>query len=107
MSTMASLVMTSSVLARPRDTTTEVGDRFPPGALRQSSGVACFEALGEPTGVALLREGHRCDPLGALLEAFLSGRLGEPRVHLGVLVGLAGDRRLEVVGGRADGLVGH
>ena len=58
-----------------------------------------LEALGEAAGVALLGAGQRLEPLGDLLEALVAGGLGEARVHLGVLVGLAGDGRLEVVRG--------
>src|SRR5690606_31079618 len=62
------------------------------------------EALREPAGVALLGACQRLEPLGDLGEALLAGGLREARVHLGVLVGLAGDRRLEVVLGGTDGL---
>ena len=41
------------------------------------------------------------------IEALVAGRAGEARVHLGVLVGLAGDGRAQVVLGRADGLARH
>ena len=65
-----------------------------------------LEALGEAAGVALLGPGQRLEPLGDLLEALVAGGLGEAGVHLGVLVGLTGDGRLEVVLGGADGHVG-
>src|SRR5690242_18032076 len=65
-----------------------------------------LEALSEAAGVALLGAGEGLEPLGDLLEALVAGGLGEPGVHLGVLVGLAGDGRLEVLGGAADGLAG-
>src|SRR5687768_504165 len=55
-----------------------------------------LEALGEATGVRLLGAGQRLEPLGHLVEALFAGRLGEARVHLGVLVGLALDGRLQV-----------
>ena len=42
-----------------------------------------------------------------LVEALVARGAGEARVHLGVLVGLALDRRLQVVGGRADRHAGH
>ena len=58
----------------------------------------------EATGVALLGASERLEPVGDLVEALFAGGLGEARVHLGVLVGLAGDRRLEVLLGVADGL---
>src|SRR5579883_2232511 len=66
-----------------------------------------LEPGGEATGVALLGPGKGLEPLGDLVEALLAGGLGEARVHLGVLVGLAGDRRLEVVGRRAHRHTGH
>src|SRR5688572_9775056 len=50
---------------------------------------------------------QRLEPLGDLLEPFFARGLGEPRVHLGVLVGLAGDRRLEVLARVADRLAGR
>src|SRR5438477_4039630 len=65
------------------------------------------EALLKPTGVRLLGARERLEPLGDLLEAFLPRGLGEARVHLGVLVGLAGDRRLQVLVGVADRLAGR
>src|SRR4051794_3022007 len=52
----------------------------------------------------LLGARERLEPLGDLLEAFLTGGLGEARVHLRVLVGLAGDRGLEVLFAVADRL---
>src|SRR6476660_8016576 len=55
------------------------------------SGVEGLEALAEAAGVALLGAGCR----------------GETRVHLGVLVGLALDGRVEVVGGGTDGDAVH
>src|SRR3954452_12602484 len=66
-----------------------------------------LEALPEAAGVALLGAGERLEPLGDLLEALVAGRLGEAGVHLRVLVGLALDGRVEVVGGGADGDAGH
>ena len=57
--------------------------------------------------MALLGACERLEPLGDLVEALVAGGLGEARVHLGVLVGLALDRRLQVVGGGADGYAGH
>src|SRR5262249_49174047 len=56
----------------------------------------------EATRVALLGAGERLEPLGDLLEALVTGGLREARVHLGVLVGLARDRGLQVVVGGAD-----
>src|SRR6476620_3717734 len=84
---------------------TEAGSRSFGQLVRDGSADGA-EALGEATGVGLLGAGQRLQPLGDVLEALVASRLGEARVHLGVLVGLAGDGRLEVVGGGADGLTG-
>ena len=64
------------------------------------------EQFLETAGVALLGLGQRLEPVGDLVEALVAGGLGHARVHVGVLVGLAGDGRGEVVHGVADGLVG-
>src|SRR5688572_14948815 len=55
-----------------------------------------LEALLEAPGVRPLGARERLEPLGDLFEALFARGLGEARVHLRVLVGLAGDRRLEV-----------
>jgi len=47
------------------------------------------------------------EPIGDLGKAFVARRLGEARVHLGVLVRLAGDAGLEVVRGLPDRLAGR
>src|SRR5262249_41078505 len=65
------------------------------------------EALLEAAGVRTLGAREGLEPLGDLLEAFLAGGLREARVHLRVLVGLAGDRRLEVERGVAQRLAGR
>src|SRR5580765_7467838 len=75
------------------------------GERNEGSGDA-VDALLEAAGVALLRTSQRLEPLGDLDEALLTRGLGEPGVHLRVLVGLAGDGRLEVVLGLADRLPG-
>src|SRR5690242_3786781 len=64
------------------------------------------EALGEAARVALLGPRQGLEPLGDLVEALVARRLGEARVHLGVLVGLALDGRLQVVRRGADGDAG-
>src|SRR5262249_32668374 len=64
------------------------------------------EALLEAPGVRLLGARERLEPLRDLVEAFLTGGLGEARIHLGVLVGLASDRSLEVLDAVADRLAG-
>src|SRR5437764_10001443 len=72
-----------------------------------SAAVEALEALGEASGVALLGPGQRLEPVGDLVEALVARRAGEAGVHLGVLVGLALDGRLEVVDGGADRHIGH
>ena len=46
--------------------------------------------------------GERLEPVGDLVEALVPRGLRHARVHVGVLVGLAGDGGLEIVAGRAD-----
>src|SRR5258706_4769396 len=75
---------------------------FTTGLLAQA-----VEALLEPPGVRLLGARQRLEPLGDLLEALFARRLGEPRIHLGVLVGLARDRRPQVLLAAADRLAGR
>ena len=50
--------------------------------------------------------GQGLKPIGNLVEAFVASGLGHARVHVGVLVGLAGDGGLQVIGGAADGQAG-
>src|SRR2546427_5753533 len=64
-----------------------------------------LEAFVEPARVRLFRLGERLEPLRELGEAFLPRGLGHARVHLGVLVRLAGDRGPEVLLGLADRFV--
>jgi hypothetical protein len=52
--------------------------------------------------VRTLGLGQGLEPVGNLVEALVACVLGHSRVHVGVLVGLAGDRRLQVVRGRTD-----
>src|SRR5690349_2551165 len=73
------------------------------GSRRSGDGL---EALAEPAGVALLGARERLEPLRDLVEALVARGASEAGVHLGVLVRLTRDRRLQVVGGRADGLAG-
>src|SRR4051812_45011056 len=80
------------------------------GAARGGQGllrVQPVEALLEPAGVRALGAGQGLEPLRDLLEALLAGGLREAGVHRRVLVGLAGDRRLEVLGGIAERLAGR
>jgi len=72
--------------------------------LTECRGSESLEALLKAAGVALLGASQSLEPVGDLGEALFAGGLGEARVHLGVLVGLTGDRRLEVGLGVADGL---
>src|SRR5215471_18260012 len=65
------------------------------------------QALLEAAGVRALGAREGLEPLADLLEALLAGGLREARVHLRVLVGLAGDRRLEVERRVAQRLAGR
>src|SRR5438876_9486823 len=65
-----------------------------------------FERGLEPAGVALLGACERLEPLRDLLEALVARGLREARVHLGVLIGLTGDGRVQVVGRRTHGNTG-
>src|SRR5690242_6988294 len=65
------------------------------------------EGLLEAAGMRLLGLGERLEPVGDLLEALLAGRACHAGIHVGVFVGLAGDRRLEVRVGPADRLAGR
>src|SRR5689334_7316616 len=60
------------------------------------------EALLEPARVRALGARQGLEPLGDLLEALLARGLGEPWVHLRVLVRLARDGGLEVLHAVAD-----
>src|SRR3989454_8646767 len=73
--------------------------------LRRLPASDLLEAFVEPARVRLFRLGERLEPLRELGEAFLPRGLGHARVHLGVLVRLAGDRGPEVLLGLADRLV--
>src|SRR5262249_1017664 len=61
-----------------------------------------LQPLGEASGVRLLGLGERLEPLRDLVEPLRARRLGETGVHLGELVSLALDSRLEVQLGRPD-----
>src|SRR5579862_9147228 len=79
----------------------------PPALLPLTSLAEGVEALGEAPGVALLGPRQRLEPLRHVLEPLVAGGLGEAGVHLGVLVGLAGDGRPEIVRGGAHRLARH
>src|SRR5690606_9991600 len=57
------------------------------------------EGLLEAVGVGPLGLGERLEPVGDLAEALVPGGLRHARVHVGVLVGLARDGGLQVLGG--------
>src|SRR3546814_3225545 len=65
------------------------------------------ERLLETAGVALLGLRQGLEPVGDLVEALVARRARHARIHVGVLVGLAGDGRLEVQRGIADRLAGR
>ncbi len=56
-------------------------------------------------GLLSLRQG--LEPVGDLVEAFAARGLGHARIHVGVFVGFARDRRLEIEVGGADRLAGR
>src|ERR1700756_3602289 len=66
-----------------------------------------FERLLEAPGIRLPGLGERLEPVGNPVEAFLAGHARHARIHVGVFVGLAGDRGLEDVAGRTDRLAGR
>src|SRR5512137_3090406 len=88
--------------ARPRQEPGRDGPSVIPGAspgdVRRATAwlLDAVEHLRELAGVGLLRLGERLEPVGDLGEALLAGGLGEARVHVRVLLGLAGHGRLEV-----------
>src|SRR3981081_1466749 len=65
------------------------------------------DCLLEAADMRLAGLGERLEPVGDLVEAFLAGNAGHARIHVGVFVGLAGDRGLEAVAGRTDRLAGR
>src|SRR6266852_8799530 len=50
------------------------------------------ERLLEAADLRLPGLGERLEPVGDRVEAFLAGNAGHVRIHVGVFVGLAGDR---------------
>src|SRR5262249_59187636 len=75
-----------------------------PRPRRPRSAPERLQALREAAGVRLLGLREGLEPLCDLVEAFLARRLREARIHLGELVRLAGDRRLQVLLRRPDRL---
>ena len=51
--------------------------------------------------------GEGLEPVGDLVEAFLAGGARHARIHIGVFVGLAGDRGAQIIAGAADRLAGR
>src|SRR5690606_18353678 len=76
---------------------------FPRVESVERSGVETVQRLLEAIGVGPLGLGQGLEPVGDLVEALVAGGFRHARVHVGVLVGLAGDGRLEVIGSAADG----
>src|SRR6185312_2879579 len=65
-----------------------------------------IQGLLEAAGVRLLGLRQGLEPVGDFLEAFRTGRFGHARIHVGIFVGLARDRGLEIGVGGADRLAG-
>ena len=51
--------------------------------------------------------GQSLKPVGDFIEALFPGAFRHTGIHIGVFVGLTGDRRLQVLVGGADGLTGR
>ena len=60
------------------------------------------EGALEATRVRTLGLGQRLEPIGDFVKALFAGRTRHSRIHVGIFMGFAGDRRLEVVSGLAD-----
>src|SRR6185437_1641450 len=65
------------------------------------------ERLLEAAGMRFLGLRERLEPVGDLVEAFLAGGLRHAGIHVGVFMCLAGNRRSEILIGRADRLAGR
>src|SRR5690606_23366891 len=85
--------------AAARSKLVEPKSRPPPCA---ASAIQSVERLLEAVRVRALGLRERLEPVGDLVEALVAGGLRHARVHVGVLVRLAGDRCLQVIGRRAD-----
>src|SRR6266478_1037144 len=99
----------SSVLASmfPSDVSLRLGSSFLRIVCTDRFRSKRVERLLEAAGMRLPGLCERLEPVGDFVEAFLAGGAGHARIHVGVSVGLAGDRGLEVVGGRTDRLAGR
>ena len=65
-----------------------------------------IKRLLETAGVGFFGLGQGLEPVGDFVKAFFARGLSHSRVHIGVLVGFAGDRGLEVLSSLADGITG-
>src|SRR6185437_271713 len=74
----------------------------PTGEVGRCESAQLVQRLGEAVRMRALRLGQGLEPVGDFLEAFLARGLGHARVHVGVLVGLARDRALQVGVGFAE-----
>src|SRR5262249_53705945 len=79
----------------------------PPRNHRKRRSGERVERLLETASMRLLGLGEGLEPLGDLLEAFLARGPRHARIHVGVFMCLAGDRRAQIVGGVADRLAGR
>src|SRR5260221_13285004 len=96
--------MSSRFLGRRQER--EGARRAPLASLRHQRGSSdeLVERLLEAAGMRLPGLGQCLEPVSDLLEALVARGARHARIHVGVFVGLAGDRRLEIVAGRADRL---
>src|SRR5215475_13101206 len=101
---------TATPSARARTEGVALRRRLPRRAqVGRGSGLSAegVQGLLETTGMRLLGLRQGLEPVGDLLEAFLTGGARHARIHVGVFVGLAGDRGLQVRCGAADGQAGR
>src|SRR5882757_10367783 len=77
------------------------------GLLRVVGGSKRVEHLSEAADRPFSGFGERLEPVGELVDAFLASNAGHARIHVDILVGLAGDRGLEDVAGRTARLAGR
>ena len=66
----------------------------------------CFKRLGVTVGVGALRLRQRLEPVSDFVEAFFASGFRHAWVHVGVLVRLASDGRLQVVTAGANRQIG-
>ena len=68
--------------------------------------VHAVESFLEATSVRLFSLCQGLEPVSDFVEAFVAGGFRHARVHVGVLVGFAGDGGFQVIGGVANRLTG-